>query len=74
VKKGKVRGNIDIEDYERRHEHQEIPLEELRRRLAAAKKSAHSITPASNNGMHPTANSVALIRKTCRSSRCVRGG
>lgn len=27
-----------------------------------------------NNGMHPTANSVALIRKTPCSIRCVRGG
>jgi len=74
VKKGKVRGNIDIEDYERRHEHQEIPLEELRRRFAAAKKSAHSLTPASNNGMHPTANSAALIRETWPYRCCVRGG
>ena len=29
---------------------------------------------APNNGMHPTANSVAFIRKTCRSRSCVRGG
>ena len=27
-----------------------------------------------NNGMHPTANSVTLIRKTWRWRRCVRGG
>ena len=27
-----------------------------------------------NNGMHPTANSAAFIRKTCLYQRCVRGG
>lgn len=41
VKDGKVIGNVDINDDARRHERQEIPLAELRRRLAAAKKSAH---------------------------------
>jgi hypothetical protein len=50
VKDGKVIGNVDIDDDERRHESQVIPLEELRRRFAAAKKRARPITPASNNG------------------------
>jgi hypothetical protein len=66
VKDGKAVGNIDIDDYERRHESQVIPLEELRRCFAPAKKSAHSAPPASNNAIQPTTNSVASKRRTCR--------
>ena len=47
------------------------------RRAAAnaliAGESANLIAP-SNNGMHPTANSVAFIRKTCFNSTSRRGG
>jgi hypothetical protein len=33
-----------------------------------------SVSAQHNNGMHPTANSAALIRKTWRYRSCVRGG
>ncbi len=42
VKDGKAKGNIDIDNYDRRHESQEIRLEKLRRRFAIAKKSVHT--------------------------------
>jgi hypothetical protein len=32
------------------------------------------VEPPPNKPMQPTANSVALIRKTWRGRRCVRGG
>jgi hypothetical protein len=43
VKDGKVIGNVDIDDHERKYPSQEITLKDLRRRLAAATKSSHSL-------------------------------
>lgn len=43
VKDGKAIGNLDIDDFERRDESQEITLEDLRQRLEAATKSSHSM-------------------------------
>ena len=37
-------------------------------------KEGGESNPASNNGMHPTANSVAFIRKTLFLSRLVAAG
>jgi hypothetical protein len=37
-------------------------------------RSASSGRAKPNNGMHPTANSAAFMRKTCRYRRCARGG
>jgi hypothetical protein len=75
VKEGKVIGNVDIDTDEWKYKSQEISLEEFRQRFKAAIKGSPSKdAPASNNGMHPTANSAALIRKTPCLMRCVRGG
>lgn len=42
VKDGKAIGNIDMDDFERRDESQEITIKDLRRRLAAARKSSQN--------------------------------
>ena len=48
-----------------------LPSEKLKRMdLQLVCKSA----AAPNNGMHPTANSVAFMRETCFSSAVRRGG
>lgn len=50
VKEGKVRGNVDDDTEQGKYGNQEIPLEELRRRIKDAMKSPPSkVTPASNN-------------------------
>lgn len=50
VKEGKVRGNVDDDTEQGKYGNQEIPLEELRRRIKDAMKGSPSkVTLASNN-------------------------
>jgi hypothetical protein len=43
-----------------------VPASPERERFSLMQKENLYLQRRHNNGMHPTANSVALIRKTCR--------